>query len=157
MRPARQSAAVLVIASLAVFGCGDRGEELLPPTPRLALFQEPSACVPFPTPPLQPPDSAPVDPRQCLGSEWSNRGLPVEVSVVDGHVAEFRFYSQCSGETFTVAAPVRECIRKALASWRYPVWPTCPGQHSYEFGTLYLQGTGGHLRVASEIKHTCGG
>jgi hypothetical protein len=150
-------AASMLTASLALFACGDRSEEPLPEPPRPALFQEPSGCVPVPPPPLEPPASAAIDPRQCLGSEWSGSGLPVVLSILDGRVAEFRFYSPCSGETFTVAEPVRECIEKALASWRYPVWPTCPGERSYAFDVLYLQGPAKQGRLASQIRHACGG
>jgi hypothetical protein len=146
----------LVVALVPLGGCGWR-EEALPPPPRPALFQEPSACIPLPPPPMMPPESAPLDPRKCLDRSWSQRGLPVWLTIVDGRVTDFEFYDQCSGERFDVSAPVRECIRTSLASWRYVVWSTCSNEPQQAVDVLYLQYIGEPIRVAGAVKHGCAG
>jgi hypothetical protein len=149
----------MAIGAFAVLlsACGREAEEALPPIPRPALFQEPSTCVPVPPPPPMPPDLAPADPRRCLGPAWSGRGLPVDMRIVDGRVVEFEFYDQCSGDRFTVPSDVRECIANALATWRYPTWPTCPGQRSSSHDMLYLEPLRASVKIAGDIKRGCSG
>jgi hypothetical protein len=147
----------LVTACASLDACVGMGDEPLPPAPRAALFREPSGCVPLPAPPTEPPDSAPLDPRRCLGGTWAGKGLPVDVKIVDGRVTSIAFYDQCSGDIFDVPDAVRSCIEKSLATWRYPIWPTCPGEHSRACDVLYLEPVGGAMHVAGDVRHGCAG
>lgn len=122
-----------------VVSCGLAREEPLPAVRAPALFEGPQVCVAVPPPPLLEPDEQPMDPRKCLPKSWARPGLPVEVRVINGRVADFRFYEQCSGESVEVDDAVRECIRVSLATWRYPRWPVCPGQDSTSSDQLHLQ------------------
>ncbi len=138
-------------------GCGVMQEEPMPPVPRPAIFQEPSACVAVPPPPFEPPERAPLDPRKCLVETGSRRALPVELSITDGHVTSFVFYNPCSGERPQVTPALRECVHQALATWRYPLGPTCPGEHSSSYDILVLEPLGAPLLALSDVKHGCSG
>jgi hypothetical protein len=53
-------------------------------------------------------------------------------------VADFKFYDQCSGQSFEVAPAVRECIGKSLSTWRYAVLSLCPGGARRAVDLVYL-------------------
>ena len=149
---------VLVMLALSHQGCALSRDAELPPVHQEAWQREPDACVPFPPPPMLPPEQTPSDPRACLASSWSARGLPVQVRVVDGRVASFEFYDQCSGESFEVAPSVRDCIQRSLSTWRYTVWPTCPSQkESASLDILHLLPLPEDTRLASNVVHGCSG
>jgi hypothetical protein len=121
--------------------CAMGREEPLPDVRLPALFDLPQMCVPVPPPPpIWEPYESPVDPRSCLSVSAGPQRLPVEVRVLNGRVSTFEFYEQCGGGVgnIEVDAAVRECIRASLATWRYPVWPVCPGQDSESRDQLYL-------------------
>jgi hypothetical protein len=154
----RSCVAALLTLSLFHGACALSGDVELPAVHQAAWQREPDACVPLPPPPMLPPEQTPSDPRACLSSSWSARGLPVQVSVVDGRVASFDFYDQCSGESFEVAPSVRDCIRRSLSTWRYAVWPTCPSQKAAtSHDILHLLPLPEDERLASNLVHGCSG
>ena len=149
MRSWQVASSMLVAVLTQVSACGNLTDDALPAIRQPALFHEPQACVPAPQPPPLPPDERPSDPSACLSPNRDRPDLPVVLSIVNGSVVKFEFYDQCSGEEFTVAASVRACIGKSLATWRYAVWPTCPGQQSESMDYLYLKPLGGPHKAAT--------
>jgi hypothetical protein len=137
--------------------CAVANEDPLPAVRERSLLREPSLCMPWPPPPIQPPAEAPSDPRACLPDSWSSAGLPVDVRIINGRVTSFEFYNQCSGDSFEVAPSIRDCIRRSLSTWRYATWPACPGEDSHAVDVLHLVPFRKGQRTASTIVHGCSG
>lgn len=157
MRKRARTIGVVVTLSVACAGCAVWDEDELPPVRLQPAFNEPDGCVAPPPPPMLPPLDAPSDPRACLPASWSARGLPVQVSVVDGRVASFELYDQCSGDSFEVDAAVRECISQSLSTWGYAVWPTCRGEASRSWDVLHLFPLPSTGRASREVQRGCTG
>ena len=101
--------------------------EPLPAVREPGLFAGPASCVPVPAPPLWLLDH-PSDPRSCVPSRF-NRHITAGFTVLDGRVADVRFFDSCTGMSTDVDASIGECVRASLATWRYLTWDGCPGQH----------------------------
>jgi hypothetical protein len=116
----------LGVTSLMLFGCAT--EEPLPSprtTPIPAVFQP--ACTELPPPPQELPVRG-ADIRKCVPRQYTTSGLPIQLTVVQGRVVSFQFYSQCSGQVYEVELRVRSCIDEALKTWRFDyIRPQCPG------------------------------
>jgi hypothetical protein len=125
-------ASVRRIIAAAVLACASAcmvADEPLPPTPRTSLFTPPQACV---EPPQPPPEAVlhATDARACIPGRYTD-GFPVEVTVSQGKVVKFRFYSQCEGRVYDAEPDVRDCIQKAVTSWRFDYFPpVCPETRS---------------------------
>jgi hypothetical protein len=106
-------------------GCASEPEPL--PEPWAARVTRAECFPPLPPPPLPPLIKAGADLGQCLAPSSPHESLPVEVHIAaTGRATRVRFYSQCSGEEFTVAADVEACILDRLKSWEWLTVDTCP-------------------------------
>lgn len=115
--------------SLVLLGCAIEAPLPSPrATPLPALFQP--ACTELPPPPQELPVRG-ADVRKCAPHQYTTSGLPLELTVVQGRVVSFRFYSQCSGQVYEVERRVRSCIDEAVKTWRFEyIKPQCPGTAS---------------------------
>jgi hypothetical protein len=127
----RECLMALVLGLPLATRCATTSDEPLPAVREPAILEAQEACVaPPPPPPFQEPVEKPTDLRACLPRSWGSRTLPVEMTVVNGRVQEFRFYDQCEGRLIPVEPSLRACIASSLNTWRYATGPPCPG-HDY--------------------------
>jgi hypothetical protein len=139
-------------------GCSMGREEPLPRVQRPALFEPPPVCVAAPPlPPFPNPVEVPSNPRECLPTSWGDRELPIELTIVDGRVREFRFYEPCSGQLIPVEASIRQCIQSSLSTWSYSAEPPCPGHESISTSFLILRRPSGGGAPVSDDASPCGG
>ncbi len=124
-------------------------DEPLPPTPQAALFIPPEACV---EPPQLPPEAVVLlqglPGRACVPGRYTD-GLPLEITVSQGKVVAFRFYSQCEGRVYEVDHEVRDCIQAAVSSWQFDYLPPmCSGTKGRPVQTsqLYIMPLARHVR-----------
>jgi hypothetical protein len=120
-------AALILLACAIAFGCRTK-EDPLP-----AVKQQQQAVVPEPCMPLPPPPPEmilrPSDPAACIPASFTSPFLPLEITVAEGKITTFRFYSSCEGVVYPVAPSVRDRVRRSLDTWRYDVaFRTCPGE-----------------------------
>jgi hypothetical protein len=102
----------------------------LPPVFEPALFEPVLPCWGY-RPRLERLMVGGADLRHCVPRGYPN-GLPLELSVTQGRVTAFRFYSQCTGHEYGVDPIVRVCISRAVKTWRFDTRFQCPGPASHE-------------------------
>ena len=124
--------ALATIISVLVLSCAS-DHTSLPAVKQAPGRHEPTqVCVEVPPPP-------PIligerrNAGECAPASYRH-GLPLEVTVVQGRVASFRFHPPCGGDDYVVSPEVEACVRQVVSHWRYMVLqPRCADQTSAYF------------------------
>ena len=108
-----------IAIGLAMLASSCAAPEAPPPVKPIGASVEMISVLP---PPPPPPIvvSSPTDIGECLPQTFQYRELPVMVTLsAAGRALSLEFYSQCTGQEFTVPPEVAQCIQAKLKSWEW--------------------------------------